>query len=101
MEIRSPELLRRKFPHNFLHAETVQFCQLPHQFSLIDVFVGIQAQDKPFAIRPPLLHLVKEILPESSTGTGVNFQFLSDDGNAAGTPCQSPSFYLRRENNRR
>jgi hypothetical protein len=43
---------------------------------LIDVFVGIQAQDEPLTVLPPLLHLAKEVLPKASVGTGVIFQFI-------------------------
>ena len=75
-KMRSPKPPRSEFPHNFLHAETVQFGYLSPQFSLIDVFVSIQAQDEPFTVLLPLLHLAKEVLPKAGAGTGVIFQFI-------------------------
>ena len=38
--------------------------------------IGVQAQDEPFTILPPLLYLAKEVLPKASAGAGVIFQFV-------------------------
>jgi hypothetical protein len=43
---------------------------------MIDVFIGIQAQDKPFTVLLPLLHLTQEVLPKTRVRTGVIFQFV-------------------------
>jgi hypothetical protein len=47
---------------------------LPPKFSTIDAFIGVHAQDKPFTVLPPSLHLTQEVLPKTHARTGVIFQ---------------------------